>query len=284
MATGTGGWAASPAEFVRRVLVAAHEDKVFFLASALTFDALLAAVPFVLLLLAALGQFVQAGDDALADMVALLQRFVPTGPGARDPAREAELLLTSVASARSSLSVYGIPLFLWFSTRLFSSVRAALNDVFDTRESRSWWRGKAIDFGFVLLALVLVVVNTLLSLSLFGTSFLGRVLTSFTTFTLGVGFFIGVYMVAPTRRVRWDTALVAAAVASLMFGVAKRLYTIYLVEFTTFDRLISNANVLAALLLVVWFYVTACAFVIGAEVAETYDMRRRQREQRMMLA
>ena len=65
-----------------------------------------------------------------------------------------------------------------------------------------------------------------------------------------------------------------------MFGVAKRLYTIYLVEFTRFDRLISNANVIALLLLVVWFYLTACAFLIGAEVAETYDMRRRQREQR----
>ena len=123
MATTQGGWATSPAGFVRRVLAAAYEDNVFFLASALTFDALLAAVPFVLLLLAALGQFIQAGDAALADMVSLLQRFIPSGAGARDPAREAEQLITGIALARGSLSlsVYGIPLSCGFR-RVFSAV------------------------------------------------------------------------------------------------------------------------------------------------------------------
>ena len=85
------------------------------------------------------------------------------------------------------------------------------------------------------------------------------------------------------RSVARDTAFVAAAVASLAFEVAKVLYGIYLSRFVTLDRLISNTNLLALALLVVWTYYTAFAFLIGGEVAETYDLMRRQREQREVL-
>jgi membrane protein len=92
-----------------------------------------------------------------------------------------------------------------------------------------------------------------------------------------------VYIVAPSRKMAWDTALVAALFASLGFEVAKRLYGLYLVEFVTFDRLITNVNAIALLLFVLWVYATALVFLAGGEVAETYDLARRQREQRMVL-
>jgi membrane protein len=83
--------------------------------------------------------------------------------------------------------------------------------------------------------------------------------------------------------VRWDTALVGALVAALGFEITKKLYVVYLVRFTTLDRLISNTNGIALLLLVVWVYAVVCVFLIGAEVGETYDMRKRQRQQRAIL-
>jgi membrane protein len=100
---------------------------------------------------------------------------------------------------------------------------------------------------------------------------------------MGVLLFFLVYKVLPTRHVRWDTAVVAAAVAALGFEVAKRMYVVYIVEFATLDRLLSNNNAIALALLVVWMYFTACLFLIGAEVAETYDLGRRQSEQRAIL-
>ena len=53
-------WYRSPWGFVSRILQAADENNIPFLASALTFDALLAAVPFVLLLLIGLTHLAQA--------------------------------------------------------------------------------------------------------------------------------------------------------------------------------------------------------------------------------
>jgi membrane protein len=96
--------------------------------------------------------------------------------------------------------------------------------------------------------------------------------------------FFAVYAIAPTRSMRGDTALVGAAVASLGFEVAKRLFSFYLARFTTIDNLISNANAIAVLLMVIWVYATACIFLLGGEVAETYELARRQREQRAILS
>jgi uncharacterized BrkB/YihY/UPF0761 family membrane protein len=63
----------------------------------------------------------------------------------------------------------------------------------------------------------------------------------------------------------------------------KRLYGIYLANFATFERVLSNANAIALLLFVLWVYLMAFIFVAGGEVAQTYDLMRRQRGQRAVL-
>ncbi|MBI2403819.1 MAG: YihY/virulence factor BrkB family protein [Gemmatimonadetes bacterium] len=131
---------------MRRVWVAVYEDNVFFLASALTFDALVAALPFTLLALGALGYVVQDDRDTLSSVHALLDRFLPMRAGAGGPMDPAERVLAGVTESRGQLSALGVPLFIWFSTRFYAGVRAGLNDVFDTEESRPWLVSKAVDF------------------------------------------------------------------------------------------------------------------------------------------
>jgi membrane protein len=277
-------WTSSPIGFARRVLTSAYEDNILFLASALTFQALLAALPFVLLSLATLGYFVHAGEEAVNDVRQILEAWVPSaGSGAGDPFRQVERFLTGVAQSRAQLSVYGLPLFLWFSTRFFSGARSALNNVFDTQETRPWYVGMGVDFFLVVTALVLVVAHVGLMIKMADLPWVGRFAGNVSTFSVGVVLFFVIYTLSPTRRIPWDTALVASVVASLGAQVTQRLYVVYLLEFATVDRLISNTNVIALVLLVVWMYFTACVFLVGAEVGETYDMRKRQREQRAIL-
>lgn len=278
------GWAFSPLGFVRRVFVGAYEDKILFMGSAVTFDVLLAALPFTLLLMAALGYFVHSGDDAMNDVVALLDRLLPHAFGESEgPLRRAERLATGVVESRGSLSVFGVPLFLWFATRVFSTARAALNEIFDTTENRSFLWGKCVDLFLVIVTLVLVVANAYLTLRFAQDPWVGRFVIGLSTYGLGVVLFFVLYTMAPTRSMRWDTALMAAAVAALGFEIAKKLYSLYLANFATIDRLISNTNAIALLLLVVWVYAIAVIFLFGGEVAETYDLMRRQRDQRAIL-
>lgn len=267
---------------MRRVYVSAYEDNVLFLASALTFDALIAVLPFTLLVLAVLGYLAHTAGDAFLSLQSMLDAVLPQGR--RTELRDAaERFLDAVAARRGSLSALGVPLFLWFSTRFFGGARAALNEVFDTEETRSWFVGKGVDFLLVLATLVLLLLNAVATVVVTASPWFGGVLARFTAFGAGVVLFYIVYTVAPSRRVPWDTALVAAAVASLAFEVAKVLYGVYITRFATFDRLISDANAIALALLVVWLYYTACVLLIGGEVAETYELMRRQREQRAIL-
>lgn len=262
---------------------AAYEDNIAFLASALTFDALLWVLPFLLLALAGFGWVLDGGSDPATSVHMLFGQFLPSHGAMGDPFSRVERVLVDVVESRAQLSLAGVPLFLWFSMRLFGSVRAALNDVFDTEESRSYFSAKALDMAMGLVCAILLAVNTIVSTILLPDTWPGRFLATLFAFLAAVALFFVIYTVAPSRHVRWDTALVAAIAASLAFEVAKKGYAVYLASFATVDQFFTNANAIALLLFVFYVYYTAWMFLAGGEVAETYDLARRQRQQREAL-
>ncbi len=270
---------------MRRVVVAAFEDNVAFLASALTFNALLAIVPFALLLLAALGYIVHTDGEIVEEVHSFYSRLLPLHDNrSDDPFTTAEDFFVRVVESRAQLSAFGIPLFFWFATQFFGALRVSLNEVFDIEENRAWLVGKGFDLLLVVLTVVLVMANTFVSIPAFGFPWLGRWLSNVSAFTFGVVLFYAIYTLAPSRPVRWDTALLAAMFASLSFELAKYGYRVYLTHFATVDRIISNTNAIALMLLIIWMFFTATVFLVGGEVAQTYDLVRRQRSQRAILA
>jgi len=255
-----------------------------FLASALAFDALLAALPFCVLVLAALGYVMHGLGMSLGDVHAVLDRFFPVHRGgAADAFTRIDEFATAIAENRSELSVYGIPFFLWFSTRFYTAVRNSLNDIFDIEETRPFLVGLAVDFLLVIATTALFVGNALVSADTILTGLIAPFNATFSAFGFATVLFFLVDSIAPARRIRWDTALMAALVAALGFEGAKKLYALYIEEFATMDRLVSNANLIALVLFLLWLYATACAFLIGGEVAETYDLAKKQRKQRAIL-
>ncbi len=290
-----GGWHRSVGGIVRRTAEAAYEDNVPFLASALSFDLLLTALPFVALLLAVAGALAQHHLTAQqVDLSQLVQRFLP--PDAR--VRGVEEFIGGVVQQRARLTLIGVPLFLWFSTRLFGGLRAALNDVFDTEESRPWPLAKLLDFGMVLVTGTLVMANALLSGGVtvlaaasrarlgdsFALSWFWRVSFEVLAFAFTILLFFLIFKLVPSRRIYWRTALVAAGFCAVAVELAKWLYAAYLARFATLDRLVSDANVVAFLLFFLWIYYTAYVFLLGGVVAETYDLIRLRRAQRVALA
>src|SRR5438067_1651440 len=230
------------------------------------------------------------------DELGQLPRFPPTTPGGgTDRAFQAvESALSGVVRHRGRLTAFGLPLFVWFSSRLFGGVRAALNEVFDTDEQRPWPVAKLLDLAMVLGTGALLVLSglvaaweagnaALMSTSSFALDWLWRFGLETAAFAAGVLLFFGVFKLLPSRRIHWRTALVAAVFCSLGFEVAKRLYALYVTRFATLDRLASDANVVALALFLLWVYYTAYLFLLGGEVAETYDLMRMRRSQRVQL-
>ena len=269
-----GGWHRSVTGVIRRTIEAAYEDNIPFLASALAFDILLTAIPFVGVVLAIVGYLAQHQiASQQVNVHDLLQRFLP------DDARAfatVENALAALVAARGRLTLIGVPLFLWFSTRLFGGLRAALNEVFDTDERRPWPLAKLIDLAMVLVTGALLVANAYLTT-------VGGLVAYIVALGLGTSLFFLIFKFLPSRRIYWRTGLVASLFCAVGFELAKRLYALYVQRFATFDRLASDANVLGFLLFLLWLYITAYLFLLGGEVAETYDLMRMRRLQRVQL-
>ena len=282
------GWHQSVRGVVRRTLEAAFEDNIPFLASALAFDLLLTAIPFLALLLALIGYLVQHQlTTHQLQLSELVERFLPPAPDAAGGGafEQVERVLSGVVAQRARLTLFGVPLFLWFSTRLFGGLRAALDEVFDTEENRPWPMAKLIDLGMVFTTAALLVASTLPPAfeARRATEWASRFGLEVLAFAFSTLLFFLVFKILPSRRIYWRTALIAATFCALAFEVAKRLYTLYLARFVTFDRVASDANALAFLLFFLWIYFTAYVFLLGGEVAETYDLIRMRRAQRVVL-
>jgi len=124
--------------------------------------------------------------------------------------------------------------------------------------------------------------TTVLGIGFFVTS-LGQALTQLLSFLLAVSLFYVVYKYASIRRLPWRAALLASGITAVLFEVAKRLFGWYL-RFALVNSVSVDANVGALILFVVWLYYTALVFLIGGVIAETWDLRVRQRRQEAVLA
>ncbi len=280
--------------FVRRVYEGAMEDNVAFLASGLTFDALRAAIPLGLLILSFVGHLLSAGAGAQQmELQQYLGRLLPSRPGAgeADPFAPIMALAESVVRTRGTLGLLGVPLFIWFSTRLFGSLRATLCEIFDSPETRSWLTGKAYDVALVIATGLLFVANTALSEGVAvlmrrtgAFSFLEYFAAQLLAFGFLVALFVMIFKYAPAHGVRWDTALVAGLSCSLGVEVAKQVLSLYFVNFVRADRLVSDATLGAIILFVGWVYYMTLVFLIGGQIAQVYEFRRRLAAQRALLS
>jgi len=282
---------------------------VTFLASALTFDALLAAIPFVLLLLVGLTQIAEpyVGTGPV-DLPHFFENFLPIHdrtPG-HDPFFLLEEVLGRIAEYGSQLSLYAVPAFLWFSTRLFASIRTALNQMYDVSvrppHRRHFLVGyllsKLRDVGMVILTLGVFLLSTAITtmirfaraygeadspmLGFFFSSF-GQWIPEFLSLTLTFTLFFLIYKYASVRRIDTQAALVASAFGAAAFDVAKRLFAMYLGRVVAVETVRVDFHLTAMVLTVLWVWYTSLVFLLGGVVAETWQLRTRQDQQRAKL-
>ncbi|MEO5904651.1 MAG: YhjD/YihY/BrkB family envelope integrity protein, partial [Gemmatimonadaceae bacterium] len=114
-------------DYGKRVWDNSGEDNVFFLAGGIAFNLLLAAVPFILLFAAGLGYLLNQSSDASSlEINALVDRFLPPHPTGQSPLAK---VLVDIIKSRQAIGIYSIIGFIWFSTRLFGSLRSVLAQI-----------------------------------------------------------------------------------------------------------------------------------------------------------
>jgi membrane protein len=275
-------------DIVRRVWNQSAEDNVPFLAGGLAFNILLALVPFVLLLITGLSFLLGSEPaEAATTVTELVERLLPT-----DAPSAGELLrgvITDVLSTRGAVTIYSAIGFAWFSTRLFGSLRSVLALIFDGSD-RSIVVGKVFDFVATIVATFAVVVYVVFSAylglattrgleilrevglrdaAMGGVTYvLGRLLTMTVVFVL----FYALYRGLPRRRPTMRIATVGALSATLLFELARHLFTLMVRHFDPSS--LYTGTIAAIVAVVFWTYYSAFLFLIGGEVAQAFDLRR----------
>src|SRR5438105_9278123 len=119
-------------DYAKRVWDNSGEDNVLFLAGGIAFNIILAAVPFVLLVVWGASYFFGAFNPNLSSattVISAIDKLLPSHE--ESPNSPIHKLLNDLFKANSSLGYLSAIGFVWFSTRLFGSLRTVLASIFD---------------------------------------------------------------------------------------------------------------------------------------------------------
>ena len=260
------------------------DDRCTTLAAAISYYAVFALPPLLVLILTTVG--------VLVDPVEVKGRITSEvgtliGP---DAGRMVGTMIEQADRGRSGpAALVGIVALLFGATGAFFQLQVALNLVWEVPEEqqRAGWRGhllkRVLSLGMILgigfLLLISMVLGALITAAgdalasflpemLSGTML--QVLQNAVSLLVVSSLFTVMFAVLPDARIYWRDALVGGVVTGLLFVIGKTLIGIYLGQSEP-GSAYGAAGALAAIL--VWVYYSALILLLGAEFTQVWARR-----------
>jgi membrane protein len=260
-------------------VVSFYDDQGTHHAAALTYYALMSLFPTLLLavsLLGLLGEY----PSTYNSIVGHLRLVVPaTTLAPLNAAVKAALKDRGTAAAALVLAVAAA---LYGATGYLEATRRALNVVFEAPSGRSFLRRKVIDVASMLVLLTLVLATVVLMFAGAGIAQdvaghdaveAWRIVRWPGAFAIALLVFSYLYYVTPDVRLRafgWITPGALTGVA--MWLVASGVFSEYLSHFDSFN--VTYGSFAAAIILLVWLWLTNVSLLFGAEVNAAFARER----------
>ena len=176
------------------------------------------------------------------------------------------------------LLTFGVAGALWSSSAALVSIVGALNRAYDIDEGRPWWKVRLVAMGLtlatamiVLLALSLVLAGPALAERLgemtgWGAPFEWTWLVLqwplvFVLVTTSIGL---IYYFGPDADQDWAWITPGAVTATILWLLVSLLFKVYIANFTDYEG--SYGTVGGVIVVLLWFYVTGIAILVGAEL------------------
>jgi len=262
--------------WIRRILWPAVDhfinDEGFVLAGYIAFTVFFALFPFLIFLLAMaawLGQLEAAGEFIAFSLDIL-------------PQEVASVLQPALADIRGAphgtLLTFSIVLAIWFASSGLESLRHALNMAHQVSDPPSFWYNRlasmamTVAVAVIIIAAMTVMVGVPLADSLLAwlaeheqiEERMGLIMR----YGIGLGllFFLtlSLYLLLPNCRLRVVDVLPGTIVSATSWLLTTKAYSVYLASFGRYSIIYGSLG--GVILTLFFFYVSACIFIIGAQL------------------
>ena len=251
------------------------EDRILGRAAELSFYFLMSLFPLLLIMVTLLNRFVFLESALRTGLFKLLNAVVP-----KSASGLVDRFLQHITEGISGTGIsFGMLIALWAASSGMVAIMNALNLAYEIDESRSWWKRRLVAIGLVIALMVLIIMA--LTLVVYGGEIaqaiaaglgLGSTLTTalrIAEWPLAVAFVLLVfnllYLYAPNIKHRdWHWLMPGTVVAVGLWFLASYGFKFYASNFGAYNMIYGSVGAIIVLLL--WFYITGIAILIGAEV------------------
>src|SRR5690349_5995277 len=262
-------------KLAKRVYQGLNDDYLLDRASSLAFNFILALFPLMLFLLAVFGIFASHSVSMRANFFTYLGQVLPS-----DAAQVISRTLSEVTkNAGGAKLTIGILLTLWFAAGGMTSMISGLNGVYEVRESRPFWKVRAIALGLtfaisilIIAALVAILTGSFVA-SYLGSHFGMREATVLVWHALQIALalvfvvfsFSLIYYYGPDlEEQHWYWITPGSIIGVGLWIAASFAFRGYLHFFNSYSKTYGSLG--AAMILLMWLYITGFAFLIGGEI------------------
>ncbi|HEV2799480.1 MAG TPA: YihY/virulence factor BrkB family protein [Pyrinomonadaceae bacterium] len=278
-------------ELAKRVWSEINEDDIFGRSAQLSYYFLLALFPLLLFITAVLGQFADAGTELRENLLSLLGSVVPQEAG--DLIHET-IENVEEGSGGGKIS-FGILATLWAASNGMTAICQTLNVAYEVEETRPWWKVRLVSLGLTVALAVLILSS--LTLTLFGGHIAEYIAASFSfgqVFVWGwkvlqwpvvlifvlLAFALIYYLAPNVRDRRWHWVSPGAGVAVALWLVVSFGFRAYLSYFNSYNATYGSLG--AVIILMLWFYLTGAAILIGGEVNSEIELATTGKEEKQI--
>jgi membrane protein len=270
---GLGGLSAN--QLTKKVWRAINDNFLLDRAAGLAFNFITAIFPLLVFLITLLGMFASRGTSLRTSLMEYLAQVLP--PDAYQVVTHT-LLEISQNAGGGKLTV-GIVLTLWFASGGMNSMISALNGAYEVRDSRPFFKVRATAV-VLTFAVSILIVSALISVlaGSYAVKVLGAKLGMGTfamvswrvvQIVLALAFvalsFSLIYYFGPDlHEQHWYWITPGSILGVLLWVAASFGFRLYLHFFNSYSK--SYGSLGAAIILLMWLYITGLAFLIGGEV------------------
>jgi membrane protein len=264
-----------PGDFAKRLYAKIFDDDIIGNAAQVAFYFSFALFPLLLFLLTLFGYILSSADDFRAEFFTYLRQIMPTSAFTLVDTTINEVMTESSGGKLT----FGLLFALWSASAGLDALRGALNEVYNLKETRAWWKTKLISISLTLGIGVLVFIA--LGLIFYGTQMLMwllpidspcllKPLQWLTLFIVLVMAFALIYNFSPNHlEDKWKWISPGSIIGIILWILFSTGFRVYLQYFDSYAKTYGSLG--AVIVLLLWLYLTALVILIGGAINAIFD-------------